>query len=202
MVKAVVRGKKEMEVDAKIAGKIRMCIRQGLVLKRKIELAKAALEVNNERLLPFAEDLRVTTQLTSSTFRSEDGEVTVKFSEALAWEEKDMPRIKAISGPLFTTLFHEIPMFAVNSEDIPEIQRKLGKDFERLVSQQSCFKHTPALKDILTNESTLGTKLGNYILVKPKAPSFGYTEAVPETTVHAGNPRAKGKIESARKEVA
>lgn len=180
MLKAVLRGKKEEEItDRKKAGKIRMLIRLGIGLKRRIALAELKIKDVNEALLPFAEDLRTTTGLTTATFRSEDGDVEVRFVEFLAWDEKDMPSIKAALGPVFSRYFHEVPVFSVNPEDIPEIRERLGKDFNRFFRVQATYKHTPDLRDLLADgDSPVGEKLRALVRLEQKKPSVRYDESV------------------------
>jgi len=175
MVKAVLRYKKETTVPARDAKPILGLIRKGLFLKKQIEKAKALTEENNVKLMPFAEELASSTGLKTATFKSSDGSVTVKFTDEISYEEKDLPAIKRALGPLFSQMFYEQKFFAVNQEDIPEIREKLGPDFKRLVSEQATTKHTPALKDLIANGDNQTAKtLRKYIFIEPKKPQVAY----------------------------
>jgi hypothetical protein len=179
MLKALFRGKKEEEMSPKHVKAILPLIKQGIALVKKAAEIKIKLVELNARLLPWADELRELTKLQTATFKSEIGTAVVKFSESLAWDEKDMPRIKRAAGPLFSTLFHEIPQFSLNMDAIPEIKRKLGADFEKLVILTPTYKHTPALKDILCDgDSQVGKELREYIRIEPGKPVFGYEEIV------------------------
>jgi hypothetical protein len=175
MVRAVLRGKKEEAVSPKIAAKIRPLIKKGVTLITRLAQTKIAIEENNGKLLPFAEDLRVTTGLGFSIFKSDAGEVTVKFGDAINYSVKDMPKIKKILGPLFPKMFHEVPVFAVSLADIPEIKQKLGRDFDRLVSQDASYTHTKDLRELLCDgDSAVGKQLRDLVRIEEKKPSIGY----------------------------
>jgi hypothetical protein len=175
---AVLARKKEQAVgDQKKADKIRRLICQALALKKKMEAAQAKLIATNAALLPFAEDLRETTGLQTATFKVDEGQVVVKFAERIGYEEKDMPGIKAALGPVFAQAFHVVPSFAVLPESIPEIKKKLGADFEKLVLVQETYKHTDVLKAFVTDgDSEIGKKLRQYVTITPTKPAFSYEE--------------------------
>lgn len=176
---AVLERKREEEIeDPRKAAKIRGLIRQALALKKKIETAQAKLLTTNEALRPFAEDLRTITGLQTATFKVDEGQVVVKFGEKIGYEAKDMQYIKEILGPVFAQAFHVVPSFAVVPENIPEIKKKLGSDFDKLVKVQETYKHTDALKAYVTDgDSVIGKKLRSYVTVEPCKPSFSYEES-------------------------
>lgn len=176
-VKAVLRGKKETPLDPKQSGRIRPLIRNGVKLKKQGETAKGKLEQNNARLLPYAEDLRETTGLSTATFKSPDGTVTVRFTDAITFDEADIPKIKGILGPRFDRIFTSTPFCAVNETDIPEIKKKLGKDFDRLIAVETSFSHTKELRELLCDaDDPLGKRLRKYVNVQAKKPVFSYEE--------------------------
>lgn len=179
MLKALFRGKKEEEMSLKHQRAIVPLIRKAVGLVKLASALKVRLAEVNEKLLPWAEELREVTGLQTSTFRCAAGTAVVKFSETIAWDDRDMIKIKAAAGPLFSQLFHEIPRFSLNMDAIPEIKRKLGADFDRLVVLTPSYKHTPALKDALCDgDSQVGKALRDYIKVVPGKPTFSYEEAV------------------------
>ena len=175
MVTAAGTRKKELEVPAKNGKRIEIIIRKGLYLKNKSNEIKQATEQNNERLIPHAENLTAKTGLKSAVFKSEDGKVTVKFNESIMYDEKDMDHIKTVLGPVFTQMFHEIPSFAVNPEDIPEIKERLGHEFKRLVKVQKTHKHTKALLDLISDgDNEVARELRNHISIEPRKPTISY----------------------------
>lgn len=194
-MKAMFPRKREEELDLRHAKAIMPLIKQGLDLVKKIAALKIKQADVNAKLLPWAEELREVTKMVSATFKSEDGAVVVKFSDSLVWDEKDMPRIREAAGPLFSTLFHEVPSFALNLDAIPEIKQKLGKDFDRLVVQRSNFKHTPELKKILCDgDSVTGKKLRDFICIAENKPVFSFEEPVTVAELDAVRPTvAEGK---------
>lgn len=176
---AVYARKREEEIeDPRKAAKIRGLIRQALALKRKMETAQAKLAETNAALLPFAEDLRTITGLQTATFKADEGTVVVKFAEKIGYDTKDMAKIREVLGPVFAQVFHVVPSFAVAPESIPEIKKKLGADFDRLVKVQETYKHTDALKAYVTDgDSAIGKQLREYVTIEPCKPSFSYEEA-------------------------
>ena len=175
MVKAVGTRKKELPVPQKNGNRITGIIKRGLQLKRRLEETKQNIEKNNQILLPHAENLTVKTGLKSAVFKSEEGMVTVKFSASILWDEKDMAAVKEILGPIFTQMFHEVPSFAVNPEDIPEIMKRLGRDFNRLVKVQTVHKHTKSLVNLISDgDSEIAKKLRTHIMIEAKKPSVSY----------------------------
>lgn len=175
MVKAVGVRKKELSVPAKNGSRIARIIKRGLQLKQRLEETRQSIEKNNQILLPHAENLTAKTGLKSAVFKGDEGMVTVKFSESISYDEKDMAAIKEILGPIFTQMFHEVPSFAVNPEDIPEIMKRLGKDFNRLVKVQTTHKHTKSLLDILSDgDSEIAKKLRVHIMIEANKPSVSY----------------------------
>lgn len=193
MLKALFRGKKEEVMSPKHVKAIMPLIRRAIAIMKKTAALKTELLEVNARLLPWAEELREVTKLTFSTFRSEAGNATVKFSESICWDDKDLPRIKAAAGPLFSQLFDEEVSFAVNTECVPEFEKRLGADFGRLVARQSRYKHKAALRDILCDgDNQTGKKLRKYIQIVPGKPSFSYEEAVKEQAeVQSSKPKAQ-----------
>jgi len=179
MVTALSERKRELEVPAKNGKRIEAIIRKGLYLKNKSNEIKQATEKNNARLIPHAENLTAKTGLKSAVFKSEDGKVTVKFNESIVYDEKDMDHIKAVLGPIFTQMFHEVPRFAVNPEDIPEIKERLGLEFKRLVKVQKTHKHTKALLNLISDgDNEVARELRNHISVEPKKPTISYETVV------------------------
>lgn len=175
MVTALGMRKKELEVPKKNGKRIERIIKRGIVLKQRFEDIKQQIEQNNQALLPHAENLTMKTGLKSAVFKSIDGMVTVKFSDSVVYDDKDMKTIREILGPLFIQMFHEVPKFAVNTEDIPEIMKRLGKDSKRLIQVQATFKHTKELLSILSDgDSDLSRKLRDYIFIEPKKPSITF----------------------------
>ena len=187
MVKALIRGKKEVEMDAKSAISIFKLIKNGLGLKILMAISKAKLEKNNEKLIPFAENLAESTGLKSSTFKTELGSVTVKFTDGISYDEKDMPKIKKALGPLYTKMFTEIPMYTVNPDDIPEIKNKLGEDFTRLLGEQPSYKPTLELRKLLCDaDNERGKKVREYVSIVNNKPTVTYERVeVPVITLDA-----------------
>jgi hypothetical protein len=179
MLKAVLRGKKEDDVNPKHAAKIRPLIKKGVDLVKRLAQTKIAIEENNARLLPFAEDLRETTALSFSIFKSDQGMVTVKFSDVIVFEEKNIPKIKKILGGNFSKMFTENVTYSVNQENIPKIKERLGSDFELYFAETKTHTHTKELRALLCDgDSKEGKKLRDFVSIEPKKPTFGYEETV------------------------
>lgn len=175
MVEALTRNKKAVEVPAKDARPIDRLIKRGITLKTRLAVTKVAIEATNEKLLPYCEELAMSTGLKSATFRGTQGQVVAKFSEGILYESKDIPKIKEILGPLYTTAFHEVPSFSFNPADLPEIKKLLGKDFSRLFHMQLNVSHTDELKKLLVDgDSETSKKLRDYVSIESKKPSFSY----------------------------
>jgi len=175
MVTALGARKKELDVPARNGKRIEIIIRKGLQYKQRIDGLKLATVQNNERIIPHAENLAAKTGLKSAVFKSEDGQVTVKFNESVSYDEKDMDHIKTILGPVFTQMFHEVPSFAVNPEDIPEIRERLGFEFKRLVKVQKTHKHTKALLDLIYDgDNAVARQLRNHISIEARKPTINY----------------------------
>ena len=175
MVVAIDKGKKELEIPGKNRLRIAQIIKRGIQLKKSMEGVRQNIEKNNQSLIPHAENLAEKTGLKSAVFKGIEGTVTVKFTETIRYEEKDIGTVKEILGPIFTQMFHEIPSFAVNPENIPEIKKLLGKNFDRLVHIQATCKHTKALIDILSDgDSEVSRKLRDFVFIEPRKPSVSY----------------------------
>lgn len=171
--------KKKLPVPTKNGNRIASIIRRGLNLIQKLEASKQAIEENNKQLIPHAENLTEKTGLKQAVFKSEDGKVTVKFGENISYNDDDVAKIKGILGPIFGQMFHEIPGFAVNIEDIPEIKKRLGADFGRLVAEQKTYKHTPdLLKLIADGDSDIARRLRDVIRIEAKKPSVKFETLV------------------------
>lgn len=184
--------KKEIPVPSKNGNRIGRIIKRGVSLRRRLDELKVMIEKNNEVLLPHAEHLREKTGLKSAVFKSADGVVTVKFSESITYDEKDMGEIKGILGPVFTQMFHEIPSFAVNPEDIPEIKNQLGKNFDRLVQTQYAHRHTKDLVNLIADgDSETAKKLREKISIETKKPSVSYEAAGEDPKSKGQGPRSK-----------
>jgi len=180
-VTALTRGRKEVSVPKGHDRKIDAIIRKGLQLKARLVLTREAIETNNDRLIPYAEQLAGSTGLKSAVFRGSQGTVTVKFNERIVYDEKDMAKIKTALGPIFSQMFHEVPSFAVNPEDIPEIKEKLGADFDRLVQQQATFKHTMELAGLIADgDSETAKRLRDFISIETKKPTVSYERTAAE----------------------
>jgi hypothetical protein len=175
MVVAVGKQKKEVDVAEQNGNRLERIIKKGLQLKERLDKIKVEIEKNNQLIIPHAEHLIEKTGLKSATFKSADGMVTVKFTESISYEDKDMQTIKEILGPIYTQMFHEVPSFAVNPGSIPEIQKMLGKDFGRLVQVQATYSHTKNLLDILADgDSEVARKLRDFVQIVVKKPTITY----------------------------
>lgn len=175
MVTALTRGKKEVDVPQKDGRVIDNLINKGLQLKTRLEVTKEAIEANNGKIIPFAEELAGSTGLKSAVFRGSKGTVTVSFRDGIVYDPQDMDAIKSILGPVFTQMFHEVPSFAVNPEDIPEIRKRLGKDFDRLVQVQASYKHTKELTDLISNgDSATAKEVRKFVTIEAKKPTVSF----------------------------
>jgi len=175
MAKALLKGNKEVDVLKKDDRAIIGIIRKGIALKRMVERNGQKIEENNQRLLPFAEELSGSTGMKSAVFKSADGKVTVKFTDSINYEEKAMGTIKEILGPLFGRFFSREASYILNIEDIPEVKKLLGKNFERLVREESVHKHTKIIRDFLTDgDNETAKELRNFVSIEPKKPSVDF----------------------------
>lgn len=175
MTKALGNRKKEVELPKKTGNRIGTIIRKGLSLKRSIATINTKIKENTEAIIPFAAIQAEMTGMKSATFRSEDGEVTVKFGEKITYDEADIPKIKAILGPIFDQMFHTIPTFAVNTEDIPEIEQHLGRDFSRLVQKQETVRHTKDFLALIADaDSPISKKVRDFVSVQATKPAVSF----------------------------
>jgi hypothetical protein len=167
--------KKEIELPSKTGSKIGTIIKEGLSLKRSLSAINTKIKDNNEAIIPFAETHVAKTGMKSATFRSEEGEVKVLFGERITYDEADIPKIKAILGPIFDQMFHTIPSFAVNTEDIPEIEQRLGRDFPRLVQKQEKFVHTKDFLALIADaDSPISKKVRDFVSVQASKPAVSF----------------------------
>jgi len=171
--------KKEFDIPTKTARKIAPIIKNGIHLKQQQGLIKLGLEENNRLLIPHAENLAGISGQKKIGFKSPDGMVEVTFSESLIYNEKDIPKLKKILGPLFEQVFSRETTYAVNVVDIPEIKELLGKKYESLIKEQSSHKHKPKLRDMLSDgDSETAKKLRDVITIEPKNPAVKYETVV------------------------
>ena len=167
--------KKEFEVPPKNGRKIGQIIRKGVLLKQQLETTKQEIEKNNQLLIPHAENLAGMSGQKTVAFKDHNGLVTVKFGDTILYEEKDIAKIKTILGPVFDTVFSRETSFAVNMTDIPEIQKLLGKNYEKLIQEQTKHKHKTKLRGILSDgDSDVSKKLRDVISIEPKKPSVSF----------------------------
>ena len=167
--------KKEYEIPPKTGRKITQIIRKGVDLKQQLETTKQEIEKNNQLLIPHAEHLAGMSGQKTVSFKSHNGKVTVKFGDVIIYVEKEIPKIKEILGPLFDTFFSRETSFAVNLTDIPEIEKLLGKNFSRLIQEQTTHKHKTKIRTILSDgDSDVSKKLRDVISIEPKKPSVSF----------------------------
>ena len=171
--------KKEFEVPTKNARKIAPLIKNGIHLKQQLGLIKIGIEENNKLLIPHAENLAGLSGQKKVGFKSHDGMVEITFSESLIYDEKDIPKLKKILGPLFEQVFSRETTYAVNVIDIPEIKKMLGKKYDSLIKEQTIHKHKQKLRDMLSDgDSETAGKLRNIITIEPKNPAIKFETVV------------------------
>jgi hypothetical protein len=167
--------KKEYPVPTNNARKIAAIIADGIRLQEQLAQIKAEIEKNSQLLIPHAEHLSGLSDQKTVMFRSEDGQATVKFGDQLIYSEKEVAKAEKILGPLFDQAFSRETSFAVSILDIPEIEKKLGKDFDRLVKKQTTHKHKPKLRELLADgDSQIGMKLREVIVIEATKPSVKF----------------------------
>jgi hypothetical protein len=170
--------KKKFDVPTKNARKIAEIIRDGVKFMKNLEVIKGKIEETKQRIIPYAENLAGISGQKTVAFKSVDGQVKVVFGDQIIYKEKDIMKIKAILGPLFDTAFTCTTTFAVNLVDIPEIKKKLGKDFDRLIQEQKTHKHKQKLRDLLSDgDSEVSKQLREVILIEAKSPSITFERA-------------------------
>jgi len=163
--------KKEIDVPSKNAQKIVRIIRDGVRLKQLIEVTKQDIEKNNQLIIPHAENLAGISGQKSVGFRSQDGTVEVKFTDGINYQQKDMPKIQGILGPLFDQAFTRETTYALNLIDIPEIKKLLGKKYDMLVKEQTIYSHKNKIRDMLSDgDSETSRELRKVIFIEPKKP--------------------------------
>ena len=166
---------KELEIPKKNSQKIDRIIRAGVALKKRLAEVQAAIDRNNELIIPHAENLAAISGQKKVAFTSREGYVEVRFSDSIVYNEKDMKKIKELLGPIFDQAFSRETVYALNLTDIPEVKRLLGKDYEKLVKEQTWHKHKKYLRDMLTDgDSEVGKKLREVILISPNKPSITF----------------------------
>ena len=167
--------KKEFDIPTKNARKIAQIIQEGVRLKKQSDEIKQQIEANIQQIIPHAENFASISGQKTVSFKSNNGLVTVKFGDTVLYEEKDIPKLKGILGPLFDQAFSRETLFAMNLTDIPEIQKLLGKNFERLIKEQSSYKHKPKLRGLLSDgDSKLSKELRKVIMIEAKKPSVSF----------------------------
>jgi len=167
--------KKEFDIPTKNSRKIAQIIKEGVQLKKQLEEIKHQIEANNQRLIPHAENLAGISGQKTVSFKSHNGLVTVKFGDTIIYEEKDIPKIKGILGPLFDQAFSRETSFAVNITDIFEIKKLLGKNFEKLIKEQTTHKHKKNLRDLLSDgDNEISKKLRAVIMIEAGKPSISF----------------------------
>jgi len=175
MAKALVKGNKEVDVLRKDDRAIISIIKKGIALKSRLETIKQEIQGNNDRLLPFAEELSETTGMKNAVFKSVDGKVTVKFSDSINYNEKAMGTIREILGPQFGRLFTRETSYILNIEDIPEVKKRLGKNFEHLVREESVHKHTKLIRDFLSDgDDETSKELRKFVSIEPRKPAVNF----------------------------
>ena len=170
---------KEFEIPTKNARKIGPCIKKGVQLIARAKTILNEIEENNKLLIPHAENLAGISGQKKVGFKSPDGIVSVIFSDSLLYEEKDIPKIKKILGPLFDQVFSAETTYAVNMVDIPEIRKLLGKDYETLIKEQTSHKHKTKLRDMLSNgDSETSKALREIVIIEAKKPAVKFETVV------------------------
>ena len=166
---------KEFEIPTKNARKISPIISKGVKLIQQLEAIRQEIEKNNQLLIPHAENLAGLSGQKKVGFKSPDGIVSVTFSDSLLYSEKDIPKIKAILGPLFDQVFSAETTYAVNMVDIPEIRKLLGKNYETLIKEQTSHKHKTKLRDMLSNgDSETSKALRDVVTIEAKKPAVKF----------------------------
>ena len=169
--------KQEVPIPKKNADRIGRIIRDGVRLRTQLETIKQAIEKNNELLIPHAENLAGVSGQKSVAFKSDIGIVEVKFSDAIKYLEKDMPKIKEILGPLFDQVFSTETTYAVNMTSIPELKKILKKKYDELIKEQDRYSHKKKLRDLLCDgDSEMTAELRKHVYLEPGKPTISFTE--------------------------
>jgi len=168
--------KQEIPIPKKNADKIGRIIRDGIRLRQQLETIKQAIEANNQRLIPYADNLVAISGQKSVAFKSDAGIVEVKFGDVIKYFEKDMPKIKTVLGPLFDQAFSTETSYAVNITSIPELKIRLGKKYDELIKEQATYSHKKKLRDMICDgDSELTKELRKLVFIEAKKPSISFT---------------------------